>query len=145
MSEFYTPIQIEWTPDYPVWLLPDELKELFIIEASLLLKELNERFLDVKLIPAPEQRHHDHKIRTVENTNCDWFLSLQAISSNAYRRLRVKDYLNKIITGDDKMFYSVHTGLRKLILNRLLEGYSQEGCDVPPDDTICNAFFESKR
>lgn len=46
--------------------------------AILALGELDNRRLEVVLIPAPEPKHSEHKVRAVQGTNPDWYRSLCA-------------------------------------------------------------------
>lgn len=134
-----------WEPSEPVAHAPEQLQTAIRAEAAYLLQELRERYLSVVLIPAPEPQYCEHKIRSVEQKNPQWYRDLW--HSHAYRRrgkkwrtkvdstikrTRVQRALEHIICGTDLSF-PCQALLRSVILQRLREGYeSEEYGNIPP-------------
>ena len=66
-----------------------------IAEAGLMLDELEEFFLRVELLPAPEPMHVGHMVRTVTNQNPEWYkYAWRTLGSSS--RQRIKGALRRI-------------------------------------------------
>lgn len=64
--------------------------------AGIMLKQLKNNKLSIVLIPAPEPKHPDHKIRSAEETNPDWYSKLCSnYSSNRISNREKQDTIIK--------------------------------------------------
>ena len=94
---------MQWNSDLPISYLPQEISEVFSNEANYLLKDLKENKLIVELIPAPDPKHIDHKIRVVTNSNPEWYKELFH-SYHHIKRRRVIGALERISQNKDRPF-----------------------------------------
>lgn len=128
-----------WTPERPISELPLELKESFIIEAQDMLLRLKQEKLEVKLIPAPEPRHVDHKIHIVVNQNPEWYRTLYQSKSNIKRKF-VQGALERIANEQDQVWqpnkYHYDPMIREVILDILIDRHYRAPEWVPV--TICD-------
>lgn len=138
---------LKWDPKESINNLPETLKQIFISEAKILKKDLDDFGLHVILMPAPDPGFDSHSIRVSVNQNPPWFSEFFQ-SGQRLRRDRSIRSLNKIINNRDvsngqhidkikikcnkAVTESYETIYRKLILKRLMEGYNFHGHEVPP-------------
>jgi hypothetical protein len=94
---------MKWISDLPISYLPLEISEVFSNEAKYLLRDLKENKLIVELVPAPDPKHIDHKIRVVTNSNPEWYRELFH-SYHHIKRKRVISALERISNGIDRPF-----------------------------------------
>lgn len=131
-----------WDPLQPVKRLPKNVQNYFVGEATYLLHDLRQNRLEVILIPAPEPKHHSHKIRAVQHTNPMWYRELYHRHTH-FRRDRSVAALERICQGDDRVpqehpkKYQYDVIYRALILERLMDGYYQENNFIPPHPHVC--------
>lgn len=63
------------------------------------LKELEENFLVVKLVPAQAQNFSGHMVRAVERENPKWYQALQKTRSGGVKRGRIMTALRRMAAG----------------------------------------------
>ncbi len=131
-----------WTPEKRFLYLPPFPRELFIQEGEFLYNELVNNNLKVILIPAPEQKHADHKIRSASSHNPSWYFSVYNSHNRGKRKLLEKS-LWRIVNSLDMNFnpknnkYSYDTSFRQIIYSRFVDGYStEEGLTVFPNNEV---------
>lgn len=132
-----------WKPDRPIIELPRSICRLFADDAAVLLADLEESWLCVVLGDAPEPKHSGHKIRLVENMNPPWYRELYH-ANHHFRRDRSLAALARIMTRKDRPYtclpYRYDATYRGLIKERLVTGFDDQGCAIPPNKTAC-AYF----
>ena len=104
--------------------------------------------MEVILVPAPEPRHYDHRIRKVVSRNPKWYRELYGSNKN-FRRDRSFNALIRIKKSNDaycnKSKYRYDAVYRELIFKRLMEGYSDERYDYEyPSNNNVRRFFKKK-
>lgn len=68
--------------------------------AKIGLEWLDSQRLEVILIPAPEPKHHDHKIRVAIDSNPPWYSRMaQSRASSGSLRQRVRRALKRVLSG----------------------------------------------
>ncbi len=72
------------------------IRTVVLAEAEIMLGELEEFYLHVELLPAPEPMHTGHKVRTVVNENPAWYKYAWGILRNSNRE-RIKRTLARIV------------------------------------------------
>ena len=139
-----------WDPEKRLTYLPEEIRAVLREEAGYLHHELEMKRLRVILIPAPDPRHYNHRIRAVETKNPPWYSRMYCERAPVRRDLSLPA-LERIAYGEDKDFipgnhkYRYDTLYRHLIFERLTEGYIiEEAGPVPPNTRICT-FFELEK
>lgn len=95
LSKFYT-------PDKPFSTIPEEIRYVFLDEASFLKTDYNSNRSVIKAIPAPEKKHSEHKIRAVESINCDWYVKLYENMADTFKRKSFGTALDHILNETDK-------------------------------------------
>lgn len=139
-----------WTPEKRLSYLPIFPREIFIKEGESLYNELVESNLNVILIPAPEQKHANHKIRFAESHNPPWYSSVYN-SHNRGKRGLLKKSLLRIVNGSDMNFnpknnkYSYDTSFRQIIYSRLVNGYSTEDNSIVFPNNEVRCFFNLEK
>lgn len=140
----------EWNEFRSISILPNGIQDYFVDYAHLLKQDLLTHKLRIILIPAPEQKHCGHKIRKVETENPAWYSSLYS-SIPHFRRDRSLCALERIVLKEDKAFTDTNCGVvrykyhydsvyRKLIFERLTEGFIHEGHKVEAQPEVCSYF-----
>lgn len=121
----------EFDQDLPLAAYDPAIAELFQVHAGALLFELQEHYLNVVLVPAPDPKFIGHKIRATDNHNPTWYRELY--EDQRIRRRFVARSLERISTGADLAFDGrAHTRssrydslLRSIILKHMLEGHEE--------------------
>jgi hypothetical protein len=142
----------KWNAEKSVALLPEFVREKIADEASILYHDLKNNKLKVVLVPAPQQRHADHMIRTAVSFNPAWYSKdiypekeycgkVRKFSLAALKRL--KDGKDKnFIVGNYKFTYD--SLFRKYIMRMLVEGYELEGQRMCADRKVRNFVKKEK-
>lgn len=135
-----------WDINQPIKMLPREIRRYYAEDADYLYKDLKSNYLEVILIPAPMPNHPTHKVRAVQNRNPEWYRELYW-SIKHFRRdlsLRALDRIRKEEDGTYKVSpFKYDSRYRELIHERLIEGYMENGCEMPPNN-IVREFFGMK-
>ena len=142
-----------WDEYQPTSLLPTLVSSVFSKQARFLYDDLAANKLHVVLVPAPDPRHYSHMIRRVETLNPEWYSDLYSENPH-FRRDRSFSALERIMGKEDQAFMYTDPGAvkykfhydsvyRKLIFDRLTEGYSYEGHEFAPNRGVC-AYFGLK-
>ncbi len=130
-------------PELPLKILPEEVCEIFTLQAEFLLNELKQNRLEVVLIPAPEPRFEGHKIRIVNSSNPTWYSELFHLHQY-FRRDRSEAALRRISTLQDQAFDGVHYRFdsiyRELIKDQLENGFEWENEFIPPEEKVVEYF-----
>jgi len=92
-----------------------EINEDVLIYLQIMLKELDDFYLEVKLIKAPESMFSGHKIRSVEKENPEWYKELCSRYTRN-RRNRSDKYTDSKIKRDD---------IKKILNNLINKGFSK--------------------
>lgn len=95
------------------------LDENILIYLKIMLRELDDFYLEVKLIDAPEPMFSGHKIRSVEKTNPEWYQELcsryprkrrnrsDKYTDSKIKRSKLKSVLSVLINkGFSRSYYS---------------------------------------
>ena len=130
-----------WTPEQPLKKLERKIASYFSEQADFLYQELRNNQLKVILIPAPEQKHFEHKIRAVESQNPEWYRVLYQQYLH-FRRDRSLDSLQRIGRKRDysASYSSYDFRYRTLILEQLVEGYELQGTFIPENEKVKGYF-----
>jgi len=97
------------------------------------------------LIPAPKQRHFDHKIRIAIHENPKWYKEVYA-AHGRIRRYLILPSLNRIAQGQDRNFspkdhkYTYDSLFRSFIFERLTGGCEDLMDYLHPNKEICSFF-----
>ena len=130
---------LKWNPKQPIIFLPEGIRGYYVQEANFLINDLQEHKLKIVLAEAPEPKFEGHKIRVVESRNPEWYSKLYH-SYDYFRRDRSLRALERIASQQDGYYmngpYKYDFIYRTLITERLIEGYSVEGCEVPPNEKV---------
>jgi len=143
----------KWNPNKPVISYDPNISTYFSLDAFFLLYELKENKLHVVLTPAPEPKHDNHMVRTVESSNPEWYSVLHE-QYQYFRRERVVCALQRISKFKDRPYreydypvpdrfrikYKYDSVLRELIFERLIKGYDCQGIEIPPNKEVSNYF-----
>ena len=143
----------KWDEYQPIRLLPGKISNAFSKQAQYLYDDLAANKLHVVLVPAPAPMHYGHMVRRVETLNPEWYSALYAENPH-FRRDRSFSALERIIDKTDGAFTDANCGIvsykfhydrvyRKLIYQRLTQGYSVQGHDIEPNEVIL-AYFGLK-
>lgn len=91
----------QWNP--PKGIDPRTLTRLSSEEEKSLAKEaireLEENFLSVKLVPAKDQNFHGHMVRSVERENPKWYQKFQRTRPTGIKRSRIMQALRRMAAG----------------------------------------------
>lgn len=139
-----------WDEYQPTRLLPTRVSNFFSKQARFLYDDLAANKVNIVLIPAPDPRHYSHMVRAVETLNPGWYSNLYAQNPH-FRRDRSFSALERIMRKEDQAFTYTDSGAvkyrfhydsvyRKLIFDRLTEGYSYEGHEFGPNQRVCSYF-----
>lgn len=113
---------MEWNPDLPINTFPEEISFIFSEEARYLINDLRINKLKVELIPALEKKFPDHKIRTVVNSNPEWYRTLFHTYTH-FKRKRCMAALERIAEKKDRFFrvnpYKYDARMRELIYEKV--------------------------
>jgi len=137
-----------WTPSKRLAYLPYFPRELFIEEGTRLYEELLNNRLEIVLVSAPIQKHTNHKIRSVQLHNPEWYSQIYSAHNRGKRKMlekslwRIVNRLDKDFnTGASKPPYSYDAAFRSLIYSRFVDGYfTEEGSRVSSDNDVRNFF-----
>ncbi len=136
-----------WGPEQPIKYLPEAIQELYIEEARVLERILKENQLTVLLYPAPRLAFYGQKIRVPVRSNPDWFRQLREIYPH-FRRNRSLRALKRIQDKKDHptsgVKYNYQEIYRSMITQRLLEGYVEDECPIPPNRMVKKFFTNGK-
>lgn len=123
-----------------------------MVEAQIMLKELEDQQLQVVLVPAPDPRHLHHMIRQAESHNPAWYSDLYHLLPHwrrdrtwrSLRRLtRAQDKPSTIIPPQKNLYDAVYRGL---VRERLTGGYETvEGYEIPPCEEAVRYFGGGER
>ena len=128
-----------WNPEKPIIFLPENIRIYYVNEAKYLVNDLEKNKLSVVLVPAPDPRHHSHKIRVAASHNPTWYSDLYW-SYNHFRRDKSIKALNRIINEKDE--FQVYDNIyRTLIHERLIEGDYDVQQYIRPPNNIVRTFF----
>lgn len=135
-----------WDVEKPISNLEQNIQEEFLQHAKTLHNDLLFNKLTVVLIPAPEQKHYEHKIRIAINKNPQWYSNLFNTYAEFRRDLSQKA-LERIIKKEDKEFNGFHyrydSLYRDVIKTHLTKGYYSEQGFIPANNEI-KKYFEKK-
>ena len=143
----------------PVTSLPFNIAKKFRETAHYLLADLEDNKFHVRIVPAPDPQHANHKVRQVEVSNPYWYsrIYFKKSKGNMCRgkksrgrqgqiRQRVGLALLRIMNGKDGRHvgrvYSYDRMLRELIKKMLCEGYETNFGEVPSDEEAVEYFTE---
>lgn len=134
-----------WGPEQPIKYLPEPIQKLYIQEARVLERLLNENRQVVLLYPAPRLTFEGQKIRVPVQSNLDWYRELFALYPY-FRRDRSMRALKRIQDKKDHptsgVKYNFQEVYRSLITMRLVDGYAEDGCPIPPN-RMAKRFFSN--
>ena len=136
-----------WGPEQPIKYLPEPIQEIYIQEAAVLERILKENQLEVILVPAPRLAFYGQKIRVPVRSNPDWFRELRAIHpyirrNRSLRALkRIQDKKDRPTSGVKYNYQEVY---RSLITCRLIDGYTEDECPIPPNRMVKRFFANGK-
>lgn len=68
-------------------------------KAREMLRDLEENYLKVGLVPAKAQNFEGHMVRAVENENPEWYREFVKVTNYQVKRLRVIRALKRVIAG----------------------------------------------
>lgn len=129
MEETKKQKKIEWNPNLPLSMLPEEIRESFIKEAKLLYDDLlgNKQVVRVAA-PWPG---YNNRVRAVESYPPQWYSRLyDRLSHNRDRTLEALLRIANLKDGEFKgFFYKTDAVLRDFIFYCLMEGYEERGDD----------------
>ncbi len=135
--------KVEWNPNLPLSMLPEEIRESFTKEAEFLYDDLLNNKQEVILIPAPHPYEERNKIRYVDSTPPEWFSRLYYTLGKS--RKRALEALLRIANQKDGEFkkhrYKTDTTLRDFIFGRLNHGYTHFERTIPPNKRIKKYFI----
>lgn len=114
--------------------IPDWVMERIVSEAHVLLRDLREKYLKVKAIAAPMPMFRKHKIRVVYNRNAKWYQDLYA--DLGVKRDRITRSVNRVANGTPINRSSYDYMFIEMIKERLVEGYTDENIEIPPDNYV---------
>jgi hypothetical protein len=158
--------RMRWDPSIPISSWPEHIEGVFRDHALELERELIRKQLSVILIPAPETRHQNHKIRVAEQGNPDWYRHLWHAESyipprrrsrpaSIIKRPRVQRSLARISQSADLEFIEHNrirgqfgarydTLLRNIIFERLQSGYKDDEYGyIGPHEAIQEVFGDN--
>lgn len=91
----------QWRP--PAGIDPRTMTRLATPEevekARGMLEDLERNFLQVGLVPAPDQQHIGHMVRAVENENPKWYREFVKTANYQVKRFRVVAALKRVVGG----------------------------------------------
>lgn len=149
-----------WDPERPIKEMDDRISIYFASMANLLYRDLFSQTLKVELAEAPEQKHPNHKIRVVNESNPEWYKDLYSRYSHVrtYRskktnrerkclesKLKRRTSLNALerINGFMDSYYDIDFIYRDFIFERLTEGYEEKGYKILPLEQVRKYFGKS--
>ena len=103
-------------------------------EVNKLHTDLMKNYLQVTLVPAPYPMHHGHKIRMAVNRNPKWYRDIYG--DLEVKRDRIVSSLERIIKGSPSNKSSYDYMFLKMVKERLVEGYDEEGIWINPDNYV---------
>jgi hypothetical protein len=107
----------------------------------LLYLDLINNHLEIGLAPAPEPQFVGHKIRVVKSFNPPWYSKIYYYHNRGKRRLFEKS-LERLISLKDSDFnernykFNYDFSFRYIIYSRFIEGYTEEGYHVVPNNEV---------
>lgn len=132
-----------WTPSQPIKELPSDLCCLFREHAEWLYTDLESHKLQIGTAPIERPRFQGHRKRVVLVPNPEWYSELYWAIAH-FRRDRSLRALDRIMGLQDRPFrinpFWYDCVYRRLIRDRLTDGYENCGARVPPDDRVREFF-----
>ena len=136
--------------------LPDNISSKFKSTALFLLDDMEENKLKIIWIPAPEQRHVNHKIRVIESRNPEWYSRIYKGIVDAYPNKKYRRGCGRIRKLVVRALIHVSNGrfaplnhshginyimmMLNIIKDKLVNGYEYMGQDIPPDIEVVRYF-----
>lgn len=133
-----------WQVTQPISELPDLVGRDFSEHADFLISDLYSHRLTIKLVPAPDPHHRNHKIRVNTSKNPAWYSSLYNSVPNGVSRNNCVCALERIASFDDrqeqKLAYRYDTRMRSEIKQQLMQGFLFGTHRIPANNRVREYF-----